>query len=109
MAHWVRRCPILHGLLPKGEKAHLHITAREVNDLLEIRVEDNGIGRAASAERNQSRTGHRSTGLQVTRERLTLLQQGGEQFESVVFEDLVESGQPAGTAVIIRVPFAPEA
>ena len=100
---------ILHGLLPKGINAHLHITAREVSDLLEIRVEDNGIGRAASAERNQSRTGHRSTGLQVTRERLTLLQQGGEQFESVVFEDLVESGQPAGTAVIIRVPFAAEA
>lgn len=96
---------IIHGLLPRDQPGRLLVTCQERNNHLEIRVSDNGIGRAASAARNQDRAGHRSTGLQVTRERLELLKKGGEKFESVVFVDLEEGGQPVGTEVVIRVPY----
>ncbi|WP_306641392.1 two-component regulator propeller domain-containing protein [Sanyastnella coralliicola] len=96
---------IIHGLLPKGEGAHLsvEVTENEAEDLLII-VEDNGIGRAASSLRNAEREGHRSAGLSVTEERLSMLSNGENELTFISFEDLYVEGNASGTRVTIRIP-----
>ena len=94
---------IIHGLIPKGQNGRLIISFTEANDGLEIIVEDNGVGRAkASVNKAQKINYHKSTGLQVTQERLDVLNQNSEH--SIVFEDLEDpNGNAAGTRVRLKV------
>lgn len=94
---------IIHGLIPKGGNGRLIIAFTETKQGLEITIEDNGVGRAkASENKSQKINYHKSTGLQVTQERLDMLNQNGGR--SIVFEDLADSeGHAAGTRVTLKV------
>jgi ligand-binding sensor domain-containing protein/two-component sensor histidine kinase len=95
---------IIHGLAPKGKGGFLRITFKENNGVLLIAIEDNGIGRKASAEKKQSSgLSHKSAGLEVTEERLALLR--GNADTPITFEDLYDDeGKANGTRVIIKIP-----
>jgi LytS/YehU family sensor histidine kinase len=90
---------LLHGLLPKQGNRRLDIAVAKKENRFCISVEDNGIGREASKDNTKSGNGK---GLELTRERLTLMAgKYGAQYEMSI-EDLTHNeGQPSGTRVII--------
>ncbi len=87
---------IIHGVLPQG-KGKIIIRAREDEHGISIEVVDDGVGRAARS--NQQKT-HRSTGLDVTKERLALLENRSDHNSAqITFYD-----QNPGTRVLILLP-----
>lgn len=94
---------IFHGLIPKSIPGHLSINFQKQHDYIQLVVEDNGIGRKASAERNI---------LKSTQKGLWLVNEIIENFNklntlklSSTIEDLYdEFGQASGTRVIIKIP-----
>ena len=90
-----------------NKRGHITIQFRDCDPYLECEVMDNGIGRERSDELNsQSKeTYHVSTALIVTRERLELYQSDGPPSSLELFDLKDEAGNPAGTKVVIRIPF----
>jgi LytS/YehU family sensor histidine kinase len=98
---------IWHGLMHKEEHGHLDIEVCEENNQLFLKVSDDGVGRkTAQVSGRQSSATHQSMGLRITAERIALLQHFHSPGSSVVINDLVQDdGTPAGTEVIIQLPF----
>ncbi len=94
-----------HGIrmVPEGHVTLEFDSPDENEDLLIIRITDNGVGRAAAASRSVPKS-HKSLGTEITRHRLELLNDG-EDVTEVVFNDLYDrNGGAAGTAVTITLP-----
>jgi signal transduction histidine kinase len=87
---------IKHGLEPKPEGGSITISADVVNGRLRVTVADTGLGFAAAG---QSGSG---VGLANVRERLAALYGGTARLS-------IEANTPAGTIVIIEVPYTYEA
>ncbi len=66
---------IVHGLAPSDKPGlYLKITVRLRNDFIHYTIEDNGIGRTESmAYARKYRPGHKSLGLEISRERIDLI------------------------------------
>jgi ligand-binding sensor domain-containing protein len=95
---------IKHGLSHKEGDKHLSIIFSEcTNDLLQVVVEDNGIGRQQSAIINQTRlVSHQSMGMKITHERLSLQDQWSKQ--NIRIEDLLNNqAKSIGTRVTIYI------
>lgn len=97
---------ILHGLTRKEKDGLLTITLEREDNLILCQIEDNGIGRAASAEINKARVKtHKSRGLSITQERLKILNTANNSPLSVEIIDLAdEQGNASGTRVKIFIP-----
>ncbi|MFT5183329.1 MAG: ligand-binding sensor domain-containing protein/two-component sensor histidine kinase [Flavobacteriales bacterium] len=94
---------IIHGLMPKGKGGQLLIKFAQEGDDLIVEIWDNGIGRKAAAQNKAQRSNyHKSAGLEVTQERLDLL--NGAEARSLEITDLQDSvGNALGTMVKIRL------
>jgi hypothetical protein len=77
-----------------------------VNGSLEIRIEDNGIGRKAAALRNVARNSHeKSMGMKLTADRIALIKNMLDITAHIHLDDLEDgTGQPTGTRVTISIP-----
>jgi tetratricopeptide (TPR) repeat protein len=97
---------IWHGLMHKEEKGELEIELNQEGDYLIIRVEDNGIGRQQAAVFSaKSATRHKSVGLDITAQRINMVQNSHTGPSPVTINDLVNpDGSSAGTEVIIKMP-----
>ena len=93
------------GLLNKEEKGLLTVLLHEENNVLSCIIEDNGVGRAKAAElNNKSAERKKSLGLQITKERLALLNRDANERAFFEVEDLHDDkGFATGTRVILRV------
>ena len=95
---------IWHGLLNKehGSK-HLSIKIRKIEEFLEIRIIDNGIGRQASKTiQSQSSLKNKSLGTIISKERINLLTDLYGYESTVNILDLMsKDGKPSGTEVQI--------
>lgn len=98
---------ILHGLAPKTAHRRLKVSLSLIENQIYCVIEDNGIGRVKAKELNSNRTRkHQSTGMQVTKGRLELLNKENFKNLSVQISDLKNSdGKAEGTRVEIYVPF----
>ncbi|MEL6924710.1 MAG: histidine kinase, partial [Bacteroidota bacterium] len=97
---------IIHGI-QTVEQGHILIRFQPKGKLLECIIEDNGIGLTAAKQRkSQVDQQHKSAALQVTRERLALLQKEalGKQKGMEIEEIIATDGRVAGTRVTLRVP-----
>lgn len=78
------------------------------NEVLHCTVVDNGVGRSVAATAgSKSSQVHKSMGIQITRDRLALIN-GDIRDDKVVFdiEDRFDSkGEPAGTKVSLKIKF----
>ncbi len=96
-----------HGikLMHKKEKGNLFIEISHDHENLFIKIADNGIGRKqAAALTSKSPTRHKSMGLHITEERITMLQSTNGK-SAVGIHDLVYAdGGAAGTEVVINIP-----
>jgi|GEM_PF-3210011 ligand-binding sensor domain-containing protein len=95
---------LVHGLKRNQGGGEVEVRFSFENDVLVVEVEDNGIGRVASALVKKQ---HSSSGTRITRDRLRVLgQMTGKNypFEIVDKTDL-ESGAALGTIVRLALPY----
>lgn len=95
---------IWHGLQPKpGGQGRIDIHFRVESDVLLCTIHDNGVGRQKPA--TEKRTGKSSMGIQLTKDRLQLLQTQTGKEAAVTIVDLAdESGNNEGTSVTVKIP-----
>lgn len=98
---------IWHGLMHKDGDGLINISISENNDLLRCVIEDNGVGREKALELQEKTVmKHQSMGLQITEERLRLLN-SRELQDLISITDLKDSVNRAlGTRVDISIPLA---
>ncbi|AEE48950.1 sensor histidine kinase [Haliscomenobacter hydrossis] len=97
---------IWHGILHKTEKGKVSIVIQQTDDTLVIRVVDDGVGRKKAAElKSRSGAKHKSFGMQITAERLSIIKQLYGIEASLHFEDLFDrNGFGIGTKVTLTLP-----
>jgi ligand-binding sensor domain-containing protein len=100
---------IWHGLMPRQTDRALTIYYDLYSeDILQVTLRDNGIGRAASSQLKQNeavhKKNHESRGMSMVEQRLKLLQeQYGKPF-NVAISDITDlHGKVQGTQVILRI------
>jgi hypothetical protein len=98
---------IWHGLMHRDEGGKIDITVKQPHDnLLEVEIVDNGIGRqAAMALKSKSATDKKSFGMQITSERLALVNTLYNTQTMIEIKDLEnEEGEAIGTKVTLKIP-----
>ena len=99
---------IWHGLLHKenGDGNLLISLEKKSETLLIAQIEDNGIGRREARElKSKEAEKKKSLGMQISRDRLALLNSKSGEAASVLVEDLVsKSGKALGTRVTLNIP-----
>jgi sensor histidine kinase YesM len=98
---------IWHGLLHKENDGHLSIRVSMAGEsMLQCIIEDNGIGREKAKElKSKTATSRKSLGMQLTENRLGLLNKYSKLNASVEIIDLQNGGNEAlGTKVILKIP-----
>lgn len=95
---------IWHGLMPKRNDCILKLSFSLKNEnLLQVIIEDNGIGRVKSKE-IKSKTSHKSKGMFLTTERIELLRNNQGENSKVEIVDLYdEQNEAIGTKVILEI------
>lgn len=95
---------IWHGLLHKGTSGHIDIEFERFPGGLKCTVTDNGVGRKKAAElKSKSVNKEKSYGMQITRDRLNMLDKDGKtpHVEVINLED--EQGNALGTKVVVKI------
>lgn len=95
---------IKHGILRSPRRGSIVISITKEDKRLKCVIEDNGIGRSASA--NERDPQYRSFGTSVTRERLEVI---NELYEGPIPETIIDlqgsHGEALGTRVELLIPF----
>lgn len=96
---------IWHGLLPKKGEKKIKIMVEDfsLNQIL-IRIQDNGIGMAASAELTPNYKKHRSFGMEMGERRLQLLNADGLSARIDVVHLNSENNTSLGTEIKLYLP-----
>lgn len=98
---------IWHGLMPlkKLRKGKLKLEIKVADNLLQITIEDNGIGRERSIEIKKTKE-HKSIGMELTQERMDVLSNMPEYRNAkILVSDLHnENGEASGTRIEIFLP-----
>ncbi len=98
-----------HGLFHQKEEKKLQVRFQQIGEhILHCQIEDNGIGRQRSMEINENKKYKgKSKGIQVTRDRLELINKTNEGKIALEIEDLVDDkGNSTGTLVHLMIPFS---
>jgi tetratricopeptide (TPR) repeat protein len=93
---------IEHGQLHTIEEGMIQIEMNEREGMLEIIITDNGVGRTQSAKIKKNKS-HKSMAIDITRQRIEILNKKYKGKGSLAIEDLVQSDR-TGTKVIICLP-----
>lgn len=101
---------IWHGLMHKneGEKGLVEIIITADNNKLKCVVQDNGIGRQKAEELKVGKSANRkrSMGMQITRDRIEMINKLYGTNTKVEITDLVDQeGRPKGTRVELTIPY----
>ena len=98
---------IWHGLLHKESSGKLEIKVIKEGAMLNINIIDNGIGREKAANlRSKTATKHKSFGLEITKNRLNILESKYKIATQLNIIDLKNpDGKACGTQVSISIPF----
>ena len=96
-----------HGLLHKenNKKLQLKFTKSQTDSIMLCTIEDNGIGRIASAVINKKRINHKSFATSANKKRINLINKSKQSELSVETNDLYDANdKPIGTKVLIKIP-----
>ena len=96
-----------HGLSSKKtDKSILLSIFKKDKKFVEILIEDNGIGREASAKiKSEKSINRKSIGINLTKERLTNFVKNLKNDFSIIYEDLIDKNKAAiGTKVTLKIP-----
>lgn len=96
-----------HGLRHKAGRKELNIfiELNEIEEMLIIKLQDNGIGRKASGLiNNENRPEHRSFATEAIKKRIELLNHDENNFVRIeILDNFDSAGLAAGTTVIIQI------
>jgi hypothetical protein len=97
---------IWHGLLNKEGVGHLLLRVYQEDQFLYIIIQDDGVGRKKAQElKSRSATKNKSMGMQITSDRVAILNQLTEQDASVEITDMEDIlGNATGTKVLLKIP-----
>ena len=98
---------IWHGLMHKTEGGTVTVEVSQPKDnLLHIEITDDGVGRHRAVELKSKSAGkHKSFGMQVTADRIRMINQLYNIQTKTQIVDLVDSfGEACGTQVILHIP-----
>lgn len=98
---------IKHGVFHKQGNKTLTLTISKAEDkgVIEVVIDDDGIGRERSREINKNRTAHQPFATAANEKRLDLINQTFDKKTKLKIIDKVNvDGSPAGTTVIITIP-----
>ena len=98
---------IWHGLMHKDEGGQVRVVVTQPSpDHLHVTITDDGVGRAKAAEyKSKSATKNKSFGLQLTADRIALINQLYDTHTQVRVDDLTDAdGRPTGTRVVVEIP-----
>ena len=93
---------IEHGQLHTVKDGHIIVQMRANGQSLLLRIEDNGVGRQKSQKTKKIRT-HKSMAIDITKERIEIINKKYKFNGSLVFEDLNKEEQ-TGTVVKLVLP-----
>lgn len=93
---------IEHGQLHTIEHGMIEITMKERFGMLEVVITDNGVGRTKAGKIKKNKS-HKSMALEITRERIEIMNKKYKGKGSLTISDLDEK-QKTGTRVIICLP-----
>jgi tetratricopeptide (TPR) repeat protein len=102
---------IIHGLANKQGAGKLLVDLKKNGELISCSIQDNGIGRGKAMEikAKSGKAKQKSLGMQVTKERLDILNEKSKEKIAFQIIDLTdETGNPAGTRVELTIPFETE-
>ncbi len=95
---------INYGLAPKPEKGHLEISFEVMQNSIQIKIIDNGIGRKA-AELSKQKKQHISMAIALITERLEILNSiNNDMTYHFTITDLTKNSLPNGTQVTLILP-----
>jgi len=96
---------LLYGLMHKEKKGNLKIDLNWSDETLECAISDDGIGRERAAALNGKSTDKKeSMGLQITSQRLALINNGVDVHTFYSVEDILDEHKNiCGTKVILRI------
>ena len=101
LLHTFAENALWHGLAPKGKEGTLTLEVTQPNpDELVLKIEDNGIGRAAATAQRSAT--HQSRGLLLAQEKIRLYNQS-EPY--LLTQETLDLHHPDGTAAGTRVVF----
>jgi LytS/YehU family sensor histidine kinase len=92
---------IWHGVAKKKTQGHIGVTIVKQDDQLVLEIEDNGVGRQQNKQHADDK---QSAGMEITQERIERLHTTAH----VQVIDKKENGVPAGTKVIVTIPYQTE-
>ena len=98
---------IWHGLMQKEYGGNIKINVSPLGeDAIYIDIEDDGVGREASFNlKSKSATKNKTHGMQITAERVQLLDEMYKTQTHITVDDLFDiAGKPRGTKVRIEIP-----
>lgn len=96
---------IKHGLLHKKGNKELFISFSKKNSLLQVQINDNGIGRKTAGELNAKKgQKHQSFSTEANKTRLDILNKTSKRAGVEIVDKVSESGQALGTLVKITIP-----
>lgn len=97
---------IKHGLLHKNGDKLLHIIFERKSSILQVTIDDNGIGRKRSEELNNIKTEkYRSFATKASEKRMELLNKGrSEKIKIEITDKTHPNGSAAGTRVVLIIP-----
>jgi tetratricopeptide (TPR) repeat protein len=98
---------IEHGQLHTIEGGFIRVVFSKNNEMLEIKIEDNGIGRKNS-EKNKKSKDHTSMALNITKERINNLNNKYKTSGYLIMEDY-DKVLETGTKVLISLPYQVDA
>lgn len=93
-----------HGLFHKEGGGLISILIEEKAEGLKIIIEDDGIGRAKAAQmKTQTSNSHISRGLEMMKDRISLVNKKGNYRVTLEYHDLIKDSIPLGTRVILNI------
>jgi tetratricopeptide (TPR) repeat protein len=97
---------ILHGMMYKEEKGTITIDFTCENDLVHCTIKDDGIGRKKAMEiKSKTTSAHQSRGMQVTKDRIDLMnQQKGAGIQVNITDLENENNTALGTLIELFIP-----
>jgi tetratricopeptide (TPR) repeat protein len=97
-----------HGIMNKENGGWIKITFSQEENYINVKIEDNGIGRAEAKKINRKRAGkHVSYATKITAERLSIL--NSNKLDKIGFEIIDKSAKEhneLGTIVYLKIPIA---
>ncbi len=93
---------IEHGQLHTIENGHITIRISQVDTMIQIQISDNGVGRKG-AQKTKKIKSHKSMAINITKERIEIINFKYKKQGSIQMEDLDKKKQ-TGTVVTILLP-----